>query len=153
MSRQVPVAESLGTGAADDLHSIHRRSIIENGKRTSVYCAAWHRGGAPEIIVDSGSVAGIPFQPHYLFSNRISGTVCGLNLSVIEVRCQGIDNPRPGRPIVRAKTLVPCENDDAGETDDEYDYVHVSHSLLQSRRSLNLLQISRPPWGLVVVLN
>ncbi len=89
--------------------------MVEDCEGAAVECAAGHRGGAAEIVVDCGPV--IETQPEYLFRVHLSITVRGLNLGMVAVFGQYVFCPvcsRAGRATGRpGKTLVPCENRNA----------------------------------------
>jgi len=101
-----------GPWSAVNFHPVLRGSIVEDAEGAAVECAARHRGGAAEIVVDRGSIAEI--QPDYLFCAYLSITVGGLKLGMVAVLGQDIFCPvrsRDDRTIMGPrKTLVPCDN-------------------------------------------
>ncbi len=101
-----------GAGFAVDFDPVFRSSIVEDCESAAVECAARHRRGAAEIVVDRGPI--VEIQPEYLFRAHWSITIRGLKLGMIVVPGQDIFCPVPGwasRATARpGKTLVPCNN-------------------------------------------
>ena len=84
-----------GLWCAVNLHPVLRGSIVEDCESATVECAAGHRRGAAEIVVDSGSI--VEIQPEYLFRAYWSITIRGLKLGVVAVLGQDIFCPVRGR--------------------------------------------------------
>jgi len=84
-----------GSRCAVDFHPVFRGSIVEDCEGAAVECAAGHRGGAAEIVVDRGPI--VEIQPEDLFRVYLSITVRGLNLSMVTVFGQHVLCPVRGR--------------------------------------------------------
>jgi hypothetical protein len=101
-----------GAGFAVDFDSVFRDSIVEDCESAAVECAARHRRGAAEIVVDRSPI--VEIQPEYLFRAYWSITIRGLKLGMVAVFGQDVFCPvrgRAGRATTRPrKTLVPSEN-------------------------------------------
>jgi len=101
-----------GPWCAVDFDPVFRGSIVEDCESAAVECAARHRRGAAEIVVDRSPI--VEIQPEYLFRAYLSITVRGLKLGMIAVLGQDIFCPvrgRDDRPTLGpGKTLIPSEN-------------------------------------------
>jgi hypothetical protein len=101
-----------GSWCAVNFHPVFRGSIVEDCESAPVECAARHRRGATEIVVDRGPI--VEIQPDYLFRAFWSITVRGLKLGMVAVFGQNVFRPvRRGddrATMGPRKTLVPCEN-------------------------------------------
>src|SRR5216683_3288642 len=122
-----------GAGFAVDFDSVFRGSIVEDCESAAVECAAGHRRGAAEIVVDRSPI--VEIQPDYLFCAYLSITVGGLKLGMVAVLGQDIFCPVRSRDdrtsMGRRKTLVPCDNSNSNQTDHENCYVLVSQDFFR----------------------
>ncbi len=89
-----------------------RGSIVEDCEGAAVECAARHRRGAVEMVVDRGSI--VEIQPEYLFPCLLVHHCTRLELGMIAVLGQDIFCPvrrRDDRTTLGPrKTLIPSEN-------------------------------------------
>jgi len=101
-----------GPWCAVDFDPVFRGSIVEDCESAAVECAARHRRGAAEIVVERSPI--VEIQPEYLFRAYWSITIRGLKLGMVAVPGQDIFCPvrgRASRATARpGKTLVPCYN-------------------------------------------
>ena len=101
-----------GPWCAVDFDPVFRGSIVEDCESAAVECAARHRRGAAEIIIDRSPI--VEIQPDYLFCAYLSITVGGLKLGMVAVLGQDIfcpvRGPGCGTALGPRKTLVPCDN-------------------------------------------
>src|SRR6266699_4163252 len=86
-----------GSRCAVDFHPVFRGSIVEDCEGATVECAARHRGGAAEIVVDRSPIVEIKRED--LFRVYLSITVRGLNLGMVTVFCQHVLCPVRGRAL------------------------------------------------------
>ena len=101
-----------GPWCAVNFHPVLRSSVVEDCESAAVECAARHRRGAAEIIIDRSPI--VEIQPEHLFRAYWSITVRGLKLGMIAVLGQDIFCPVRRRDdqttLGPRKTLIPSEN-------------------------------------------